>query len=729
MLGYTGKMTDSHLRASIRVALTARGLEFSPADLEAASADQWRNGVRLRHEILAAGMAPADIGRLREAEPEFWDRIPLIADLGFRQTSLFQCLISARTEWAHEAALLGAAFNLAITLIDYSLDERGAGGLFRFLNASLMREIFAASGEAECKLAVAAQESQDVRERALWGLLAFCASSGRRLLLATANQAAWEDLGNTIAILLASEKEVAAATWPSAAEAHRLLPYMEAKSCLPSVAALHIARIAHKPATIVCESGLLEVATWLGTLFWRVDDLVDLLKDLRTGTPNAVLLRLADRLADEDRSFASDTDIYDEVDARAEELARLASLAVQQEFIEGRNAVFQFTSLVIAGWTGSPGIQDFSQPPDSGRTARGGIFRNALAFLLAQQADGFQEAIHHLHFPRLLDDGVRYETRPSILSHRAVILDALLDAAEAGLDCPRKVLATESMAILRAKHRDTRGGWSYIQEAPELAPDADDLGQVLQVLARFGGCDLASICDEAIRILLDSSGEDGSFCTWILDPAGHSFANQRMRDYLTVMGGWGIHPEVVANLLYGLCLYDAVRYREPLRRSIQYLEKVQNPDGSWSSKWYCGPFYGTWRAASVLGRLTPGSEALMRSQRFLCARRHASGGWGEGTPEPLSTALAMLALRAGGIGANAAALSAGSVYLSQTQQPDGGWPSYPWISFPTIDGQVVHGSASVTTAFCLKALLAAEKVPRPEFELVAQGTAASTRSA
>jgi squalene-hopene/tetraprenyl-beta-curcumene cyclase len=726
MLGHTGTMTDSHLRAAIRVALAARGLEFSQADLQAVLAEQWQNGVQLRQKILAASMAPADLSLFREAEPGFWDRIPLIADLGFRQTSVFQSLISTRTECAPAAAVLGASFNLAITLIDYALDERGASALFHVLNPSLMRDIFAATGEAERKLAAAAQQSQDVCERALWGLLAFCASSGRNLLLATANQAAWQDLGNNIAILLASEKEVATARWPSAAEAHRLLPYMETKSCLPSVAALHIARLAHTPATILRETDLMTVAMWLGTLFWRLDDLVDLLKDLRTGTPNAVLLRLTDRLAAEGRWFASDKDIYDELDSGADELARLARLAGQQESIERRNALIQFTNLVISGWTGALGAIAAQPPDDDGRIAGSRIFSNALTFLLAQQADGFQEAIHHLHFPRLLDEGVRYETRPSILSHRAVIVDAMLDAAEAGLDCPRKVLASEIMAILRSKHRDARGGWSYIQEAPELPPDADDLGQVLQVLARFGGPELASICDEAIRILLDSSGEDGSFCTWILDPRGHSFAHERMLDYLTVMGGWGVHPEVVANLLYGLCLYDPARYGEPLRRSVQYLEKVQNADGSWSSKWYCGPFYGTWRAASVLGRLTPDSKALMRSQEFLCATCHPNGGWGEGTPEPLSTALAMLALHATGIETNADVLSAGAEYLSQTQQPDGGWPAYPWISFPTIDGPVVHGSASVTTAFCLKALLAAEKMVTEELPTALQ---ASMRSA
>lgn len=718
MLGYTGRMTDSHLRASIRVALAARGLQFSPADYQAMAAEQWRNGVELREEIFGASVTLADRARLREAEPEFWDRIPLIADLGFRQTSLFQCLISAGTERARTAAVLGGAFNLAITLIDYLLDERNGSRLFRFLNASLMQEIFAASGEAERKLALAVRESEDVRERALWGLLAFCASSGRGLLLESANLAAWEELGNTIAILLKSEAEVSMATWPSLEEAHRLLPSMEAKSCLPSVAALHIARLAHKPATIPDEAGLLPAARELGRLFWRVDDLVDLLQDLRSGTPNAVLLRLADRLNAEGRQFASDKDIYDEIDAGAEELARLASGAARQESPERRNALLPFTSLVIAGWTGRPQSRDASHPTEGGGTI-GGISRRALDFLLKVQADAFQEAIHHLHFPRLLDEGVRYETRPSILSHRAVILDALLDADEAGLNCPPQILAAETMAILRAKHRDVRGGWSYIQEAPELPPDADDLGQVLQVFARFGGCDLASICDEAIRILLDSSAEDGSFCTWILDPAGYSSAHQRMRDYLSVMGGWGTHPEVVANLLYGLLLYDPARYREPLRRSVPYLEKIQNPDGSWSSKWYCGPFYGTWRAAAVLGRLTPGSEALIRSQNFLRARQQASGGWGEENPEPLSTALALLALCAGGTGTNAAALSAGAAYLSRTQQPDGGWPSCPWISFPTIDGPVVHGSRGVTTAFCLKALLAAERERMPEAQKMA----------
>ncbi|MEO7145849.1 MAG: prenyltransferase/squalene oxidase repeat-containing protein, partial [Bryobacteraceae bacterium] len=616
----------------------------------------------------------------------------------------------------------GAAFNLAITLIDYAVDELGSGErLFRFLDASLVRNIFAAPDLAQSQLAGAMRETEDLRERLLCGLVAFCASNGWRLFQATGNRAAWENLGKTIARLLEGEQEVAKTVWPTRTEARRLLPYMEAKSCLPSAASLHIAQLAHKPAAMEFNPGLVAAAKWLGTVFWRVDDLVDLLQDLRTGTPNVVLLSLSDRLAAEGRSFASDKDIYDELDAAAEELIQLLVLPPEHG-IGPRESLSEFARGVVAGWVGAQGSGESARgAADHGENNGRRVSSDAIAFLLAQQSDGYREAIHHLHFPRLTDEGVRYETRPSILSHRAVILDALLDGAEAGLDCPRQVLATECMAILRSKHRDVRGGWSYIEEAPELPPDADDLGQVLQVLTRFGGGELASICEEAIRLTLDASEADGSFCTWILDPGGQSFAHERMRKYLDVMGGWGTHPEVVANLLYGLWLYDPVRYSVALRRSVTYLERVQNPVGSWSSKWYTGPFYGTWRAVSVLGRVAPSSGALMRARHFLLDAQHTDGGWGDGGSEPLSTALAMLSLSADGIEPEAVALSRGSAYLSQTQRSDGGWPSCPWISFPTIDGMVVHGSAGVTTAFCLKGLLAAEQVVK-RFEPVLQGS-------
>jgi len=198
VLGYRGEMTDSHLRAAIRIALAARGLEFDDDRSLADSAEQWSNGVVLRDNILVASMG-SDFGRLERLIPELSDRVPLILDLGFRQTSLFQSLIAEKTELAGEAAVLGAAFNLAITFIDYFVDELGAGNrLFQILDPSLIRNIFVAPNLAAGQLASQTRQSQDVREQCLLGLVAFCASRGWHLLQATQNQLAWEDLGRVI---------------------------------------------------------------------------------------------------------------------------------------------------------------------------------------------------------------------------------------------------------------------------------------------------------------------------------------------------------------------------------------------------------------------------------------------------------------------------------------------------------------------------------------------------
>src|SRR5262249_23119746 len=148
--------------------------------------------------------------------------------------------------------------------------------------------------------------------------------------------------------------------------------------------------------------------------------------------------------------------------------------------------------------------------------------RAAAEFVLASQRDGYREAAHHLRFPRVTR---QYETHPALLPFRGVALDALLDAAEAGLPVPTRMLNAEGMAILRMKHRAVRGGWNYIPEVPELPPDADDLGQVLQVLCRLGGPALAATCDEGIRLLLDAQLPDGGLNTWILDPRGRTAAD------------------------------------------------------------------------------------------------------------------------------------------------------------------------------------------------------------
>ncbi len=710
ILGYIGQMTNFHLRAAIQVSLAARGLELDPVSYNAAVMDQWHLGCRVRDKIVAALGDPACARELQESLPDLWARMPLMAGLGSRETSVFQTMMNSADE-NEKAAFLGGAFNLAIVLIDHYVDELGLGQrVFNVLNESLIRDIFTDPVQASSLLTKIAENSGDAREQFLFRLIALCASTGAELLSRAQNYVVWKDLGRSIAYQLDGERRITRSMWPTRSEMCELLPAMEAKSSLPLVAAMQIARLAQAPELADSGAGeMLASAKDIGTVFWIIDDLVDLLDDLRAGVGNRVLLCLNDRLAEEGRWHISDTDIYEEIEQSTMKLAPLLGLTRPAD--AGRRmsaAVQEFARFVVAGWTHWNEQED---PMRRGaqveaRSDKSFTARHALHFLLTEQADEYKNAVHHLHFPRLLLHGVEYQTQPAIVSHRAVILDSLLDAAEAGLPLDPRILAKDVMEILRCKHRDVRGGWSYIQKAPELPPDADDLGQVLQCLVRYGGSDLASVCDEAIRLVLDYADESGGLCTWILDPNGVSPADGLIRSYLGVMGGWGVHPEVVANMLYGLLLYDAERYREALHRGVRYLEAVQDPAGYWMSKWYKGPFYGTWRALSVLERLSPVSGTSTAARDFLLEAQRVDGSWGESVGEPLSTAFAILSLCTDVRNKTSAAVSSGEAYLRETQRANGSWEPVPWIAFPTIDGDVVHGSASITTAFAMKALLA-----------------------
>lgn len=716
MLVYRGALDDAHLRACIRLALRAHGFSLSGEQYKVVADQQWQHGCWLRDEVFPKRMSAfllAQYEAIREQDPLLWDRLPLMAGLGFRQAEALHGLASISPEAGRAVAILGAAFNIAISLLDYLVDEtKAAKRLFELLHRGVVRAIFNNPDEAQMALAGAQSSVADPRMRLLFAFVTECANCGRNLYRATDNHAAWTGLADLIERLFDAERVISQARFPSLEEAHALLATMETKSSLPSVAILQMSTLASRLKEPPEQSR--HAAATLGRVFWRIDDLVDLFADMQCGIPNAIAVRLADRLSKEDRCYAGDTDVYDEVDSTARELVEL--LQPRGFGLNGTDPpdralweVLRFACMTIAGWAGWH--EDISEvamsAPSVGISApMPACARAATEALLAYQHDGYQEAIHHLRLPRLSPAGVRYETCPALLSHRAVALDALLDAWDAGLPVPHQVLDAEALSILRSKHRDVRGGWSYIQEVTELPPDADDLGQVLQVLCRLGGPALASTCEDGIRLALDAADPNGGSNTWILDHRGYSLADERVREYLGVMGGWGIHPEVVANLLYGLILCNPVRYQGPLIRAVTYLELAQHEHGFWPSKWYTGPYYGTYRVACVLGRVAPNSAALHRSREFLLDAQCCEGGWGDSGAEPLSTALALLAL-CSIRGPCVETVRGGVEFLVAAQLGDGSWPACPWIAFPTVDGPVAHGSSTITTAFCLKALLAA----------------------
>ena len=350
----------------------------------------------------------------------------------------------------------------------------------------------------------------------------------------------------------------------------------------------------------------------------------------------------------------------------------------------------------------------------------------AVLALAAAWRRGFPDAAHELPFPRAQGFTSARELHRGDVFPRALIADALADADALAPGQLAPLVAAEAEYLLAARRTDGVGGWSYFPTLPELPPDADDLAQVMQVFLHAGRRDwIAAWCEPPLAVLLGHGRlPGGGWETWIVPAAGRSAVQDLQAGWAARAWGTGADPEVVANLLHALALYDRARFGPELAAGRRWLAGVQQPDGSWGSGWYEGPFYGTYVAHRALAASGGGEAggavarnrsgaAVNRGLDFLRRSQRGDGGWGAGEGDPLSTALALLGLAAGvGTAVPAADLErarAAAGWLAARRPATGPWPAVPLIRMELgravgrIHQVLTYGSPSVTTAFVLKA--------------------------
>ena len=346
-----------------------------------------------------------------------------------------------------------------------------------------------------------------------------------------------------------------------------------------------------------------------------------------------------------------------------------------------------------------------------------------LDFIVKEWSAEFRDAGHSMVFPHFLGFTGDHERHYGDVFQRAIIADALCDADDALGGALRPPIRREVTYLVGRRLTRGVGGWSYFPTLPELPPDADDLGQVIQVLVR-SGC--ASLADEhaaaALRVLFgDCTLADGSFETWIIPARDRSAEQQRQLDAAREKWGTGPDAEVMANLLYALTLYDAPRFAVECRQGAEYIERVQQRDGSWTCRWYFGPYYGTYACARSLRALRSGAASLTRAADFIRRAQNPDGSWSQPSSksgDALSTALALLGL--------AAAMPASDVesedmtratraraWLEENGDGDG-WPSCVFIRPSKLHS---YGSRPITTAYVMKAALAWDGVAGRECRL------------
>ena len=283
-------------------------------------------------------------------------------------------------------------------------------------------------------------------------------------------------------------------------------------------------------------------------------------------------------------------------------------------------------------------------------TARSDAAERALRYCIGEiieQANRCFPEIKHLMYLGSRE-GFDNETEVHIgdTFQRALLLDGLIDYASVSLCATTELLIQQEINhLLRMYSREGVGGWSYFPTVREIAPDADDLGQALQCLARAGRfTNIEEMGGPLINFVAENLFDEatGAFTTWLVPKADASPLQLLQNRFNHEKWGCGPDPEVVANLLYGVAT-AALPLPEAMRVSAgNYLWQQRKPDGSWDSRWYVGPYYGTYVSIRYLVRCTDRDEEdYLLTVDYLLSAQDSDGGYGASA---LSTSLALLTL-------------------------------------------------------------------------------------
>lgn len=334
-------------------------------------------------------------------------------------------------------------------------------------------------------------------------------------------------------------------------------------------------------------------------------------------------------------------------------------------------------------------------------------FQQALDYILTQRKIDYPEMQHKIFIPKNKVFVSTYGQQTGDVFQRALLNDTLLDARNFFPNA-NEIIKEEVEKLATDKSTKVRGGWIYFPRLPEMPPDADCLGQVIQVLMRSKHKDTANLLSDPISLLLsDCRYDDGTFETWMIDNKDKSKNIKVIKN--AVKKAWklrkGKDNDAQANILYGLYLYDYKNLRTIIKTGTETLEKRQDSTGCWKSTWYFGNYYGTYVAIRIIRAVKPNSQTLIKAKQFLLNTQNYDGGWGNFGSDPLNTSLALLSLvllR----NVNFSCINRGINYLLSTQNRRGYWDKVEFIKMEYTYSTFAYRSKTITTQFCIKALTA-----------------------
>ncbi|MBX5467932.1 MAG: squalene--hopene cyclase [Firmicutes bacterium] len=242
------------------------------------------------------------------------------------------------------------------------------------------------------------------------------------------------------------------------------------------------------------------------------------------------------------------------------------------------------------------------------------------------------------------------------------------------------------------------GGWPF-EFVNDNYPDVDDTAVVLMALQQLKLPDEEArrrALTRGFRWMVAMQSRAGGWGAFDADNTRPFPRRIPFSDF-----GWVTDPpteDVTGHVLECLGGFGYDEAWPVVARAVEFLRRLQRPEGPWFGRWGVNYLYGT-------GAVLPGLKAVgvdlsqpwvQRALDWVEQRQNPDGGWGEdpisyrdptragmGPSTPSQTAWALLALIAGGR-ADSPAARRGVTYLVHAQRPDGGWheEAYTGTGFP-----------------------------------------------
>ncbi|HEX9235027.1 MAG TPA: squalene--hopene cyclase [Actinomycetota bacterium] len=236
------------------------------------------------------------------------------------------------------------------------------------------------------------------------------------------------------------------------------------------------------------------------------------------------------------------------------------------------------------------------------------------------------------------------------------------------------------------------GGWAF-EFANDGYPDIDDTAEVLIALRRVRLPDherTEAAIRRGVRWIRGMRSMDGGWGAFDADNTRDLCRRLPFCDF-----GEVIDPpsaDVTAHVVEMLA-GEGLAAEAATRGGLAWLERNQEPDGSWFGRWGANHVYGTGAVvpAAIAAGVPAAHPRIGRAVRWLQEHQNADGGWGEdlrsyrdppwigrGRSTASQTAWALLALLAAG-DRSIPAVERGVGWLLETQRPDGTWDE-PWFT-------------------------------------------------